>query len=178
MIEDLFHHRWGVPVVAELHRSGGGAKFVTLANRLGASRDSMSRTLEGLIGRGLVERNPGYGHPMRPEYLLTRRGKAIGPACVLLMRKLHALGHEDLGLRKWSMPVLAALFGGADRFTAMEAALPRATARALTLALKDLQAAGLVERRVEEGYPPRPRYRLSRAALRLRPALAALARAA
>jgi DNA-binding HxlR family transcriptional regulator len=76
------------------------------------------------------------------------------------------------------MPVLAALFGGADRFGAMEAALPRATARALTLALKDLQGAGLIERHIDEGYPPRPHYRLSREARRLCPALTVLARAA
>lgn len=177
MLDDLFHHRWGVPVIAELHR-GRGAKLVTLVNRLGAGRDSIARTLEGLADRGWVRHNAGYGHPMRPEYVLTPRGKAIGPACWKLMESLEALGKEDVGLRKWSMPVLAALFGGADRFGQMEDALPRATARALTTALKDLQAAGLVERTIEPGYPPRPMYRTSERALRLRPALRDLARAA
>jgi DNA-binding HxlR family transcriptional regulator len=177
VLDDLFHHRWGVPVIAEIHR-GRGAKLVTIVNRLGVGRDTILRTLESLTDRGWVTRNPGYGHPMRPEYVLTERGRAIGPACVLLMQKLHALDQTQVGLRKWSMPVLAALFGGADRFGAMEAALPRATARALTLALKDLQHAGLVERDIEPGYPPRPRYRLSRRAARLKPALDALARAA
>jgi len=33
----LFHHRWAVPTLAELCRSSG-CKFVTLVNRLGASR--------------------------------------------------------------------------------------------------------------------------------------------
>jgi DNA-binding HxlR family transcriptional regulator len=32
------------------------------------------------------------------------------------------------------------------------------TPRALALALKDLQAAGLVERRIEDAYPPRALY--------------------
>ncbi len=32
------------------------------------------------------------------------------------------------------------------------------TARALALTLKDLQAAGLVERRIEDAYPPTPVY--------------------
>jgi DNA-binding HxlR family transcriptional regulator len=36
--------------------------------------------------------------------------------------------------------------------------VPGVTPRALTLALKDLQAAGLVERRVEDAYPPRAVY--------------------
>jgi len=177
LLDELSHHRWAVPVIAELHR-GRGAKLVTLVNRLGAGRESIKRTLDSLIEHGWVAPNPGYGHPMRPEYVLTDRGAAIGPACRRLIQKLDDLGQQNIALRKWSMPVLAALIAGADRFGAMELALPRATARALTLALKDLHSAGLIERHVEQGYPPRPRYRLSPAAARLRPALTTLARAA
>src|SRR5947207_13068422 len=66
----LFHHRWAVPVLAELRRERG-SRFVTLANRIGVTRDSLRRTLSALIDDGLVERNPGYGHPLRPEYVLT-----------------------------------------------------------------------------------------------------------
>ncbi len=177
MLDDLFHHRWAVPVLAELH-DAGGAKLATLVNRLGAVRDSVTRTLDALDRRGLVRRNPGYGHPMRPEYVLTPRGRAVAPACAALRRRLDALGLDGVGLRKWSMPVLAAMLDGAGRFGEVEAALPRATARALTLALKDLQAAGLIERTVEAGYPPRARYRLSRRAGALAPPLRDLARAA
>jgi DNA-binding HxlR family transcriptional regulator len=62
-------------------------------------------------------------------------------------------GYEDVGLKKWSLPVLAEL-EEPRRFSELRAALPEATPRALTLALKDLQAAGLVTRTVRDDYPP------------------------
>ena len=68
----LVHHRWNIAIVAELHRSNG-AKFVTLANRLELGHSTLKRCLNALIDLGLVRRNPGYGHPLRPEYLLTAR---------------------------------------------------------------------------------------------------------
>ena len=41
------------------------------------------------------------------------------------------------------------------------------TGRALALALKDLQSAGLVERRIEDAYPPTALYVPTRGARRL-----------
>ncbi|MGH2451320.1 MAG: winged helix-turn-helix transcriptional regulator, partial [Candidatus Limnocylindria bacterium] len=73
-ISALFHHRWAAPVLAELDRSRG-SRFVTLSNRLALSRESLRRTLTALIDAGLVMKNPGYGHPLRPEYILTERGR-------------------------------------------------------------------------------------------------------
>src|SRR4249919_2574906 len=55
----LFHFRWSLPVLAELHRNGG-AKFVTLSQRLGVGRETLRRTLDSLVDAGLVARNPGY----------------------------------------------------------------------------------------------------------------------
>jgi len=176
----LLDSRWAVPVLAELHRgsagvsglSGGGAKFVTLAHRLGVSRDALSRTLGLLIDLGWVERNPGYGHPVRPEYLLSARGIALARACDGLMLSIEALGGgaRDALLRKWSLPVAMAMAAGSTRFSDMKALLPGVTARSLALALKQLEGAGLVERRVSEReYPPRPTYALTSAARALLP---------
>jgi DNA-binding HxlR family transcriptional regulator len=53
--------------------TGQGERFVTLVNRLGASKDAVSATLAQLIDDGVVQRNPGYGHPLRPEYLVMGR---------------------------------------------------------------------------------------------------------
>jgi len=148
----LFHHRWSAPVLAELLRQKG-SRFAALAGTLGVGSDSLRRTLDSLLSLGLVARNPGYGHPLRPEYVLTEDGRRTAQRCA----KLLAASSDEVLLRKWSLPVLAAL-GRPARFSELRSAVPGVTPRALTLALKDLQAAALVERRVEDAYPPRTVY--------------------
>jgi DNA-binding HxlR family transcriptional regulator len=159
----LCHHRWSAPVLAELGQTRG-TRFVVLANRLGVGRTSLRRTLDALVGLGLVRRNPGYGHPLRPEYLLTPEGEEAAVRCERLLAAVD--GNRDVVLRKWSLPVLVAL-GRQARFSELRDALPGVTARALALALKDLERAGLVDRRVEETYPPTAVYAPTAEAARL-----------
>jgi DNA-binding HxlR family transcriptional regulator len=149
-LTDLTHHRWTLPVLAEIERTRG-SRFATLAGRLGVSGESLRRTLAWLVEAGLVTRNPGYGHPLRPEYVFTDRGARLGPPTQRLVEALR--GYQEVGLKKWSLPVLAEL-DEPRRFSELRAALPDATPRALTLALKDLRAAGLVTRTVMDDYPP------------------------
>ena len=156
----LFHNRWSVPILAELHRQRG-SRFATLARMLGLSRESLRRTLAALIEGGLVGRNPGYGHPLRPEYVLTRRGDRIAARSRPLVDLLRARGLEEVGLKKWSMPVVYALSEGPLRFSELRDRLEGISPRALTLALKELESAGIVERRVTDDYPPATSYRLA-----------------
>jgi DNA-binding HxlR family transcriptional regulator len=149
LLSGLLHHRWALPILAELHYQDG-SKFISLVNRLGLSKDSLSRTLEALMAQGLVMRNVGYGHPLRPEYVLTPDGMLLGDPALRLMQKLDELDLADVALRKWSLPVLLAL-GDKGRFSDLLELLPGISNRALTLTLKDLEACGLVER-IEEGY--------------------------
>jgi DNA-binding HxlR family transcriptional regulator len=162
----LFHNRWSVPILAELHRQRG-SRFVTLARTLGMSRESLRRTLAALIENGLVGRNPGYGHPLRPEYVLTRRGERIAARSRPLVDLLRGRGLEDVGLKKWSMPAVYALSDEPLRFSELRDRLEGISPRALTLALKDLESAGIVERRVTDDYPPATSYRLAPGARRL-----------
>jgi DNA-binding HxlR family transcriptional regulator len=101
---------------------------------------------------------------MRPEYLLTEDGHAAAPTAAALIHLLRARDLEDVALRKWSLPVLHALSLGHQRFGQLKIALPGITPRALTLALKDLLHARLVERVVTGDYPPGVRYRPARSA--------------
>lgn len=155
-LSTLLHRRWAPAVLAELSATGG-TRFVVLVNRLGAGRDTLSQTLAYLISLGLVRRNPGYGHPARPEYLLTDRGAELAPACGRLLELVEERSLADVALRKWSLPVLVEL-DRPRRFSELRAALPGASPRALALALKDLQRTGLVERTVTDDYPPAVRY--------------------
>jgi DNA-binding HxlR family transcriptional regulator len=157
-ITALSRHRWALPILAYLHATAG-SRFVPLAHELGLSRDALRQTLSALIEVGLVMRNPGYGHPLRPEYVLTPRGRRIAPICAAVLRALRQAGAEEVGLKKWSLPILAALtterrYGEVRRTVG-------ATPRALTLALKELVSSGLVERRVHDGFPPSTSYRIT-----------------
>jgi DNA-binding HxlR family transcriptional regulator len=173
----LSHHRFALAALAELH-AGRGAKVVTLVRRLGASREAVRRTLSALSRRGLVRRNPGYGHPMRPEWILTSAGLRVAPACAALLRGLREAGASEVARRKWALPVLHALLAGEARFSRLRRALGGVTDRALAATLRDLEDAGVVSRRVVEDRPPRVLYAPAQGVSRLRPALERLAASA
>src|SRR4029453_1519623 len=126
----LFHNRWSVPILAELHRQRG-SRFVTLARTLGMSRESLRRTLAALIAGGWVGRNPGYGHPLRPEYVLTTSGEALARTCGPRVDRLREDELEEVGLKKWSMPVVFALAAGPRRFSELRERLEGISPRAL-----------------------------------------------
>jgi DNA-binding HxlR family transcriptional regulator len=150
---ELFHHRWAAPALALLGERGG-ARFVELQRRLDVGRESLRRALDALMESGLARRNEGYGHPLRPEYVLTAKGRTAAPVAAGIV----AAGDADVLLRKWSVPVLAEL-GDARRFSELRAALSAITPRALALALQDLEAAGYVRREVQATRPPSTVYR-------------------
>ena len=159
-IISLCHFRWAIPILAELWRTEG-SKFVTLSFLLEISRDSLKRTLMEMSAAGWIKKNPGYGHPLRPEYILTEAGREVGPACAKIVACLAEKNVADVGLQKWSIPILVALAEGATRFSEIKTALSGVTPRAITLALKDLCDVGLSERVVIDGYPPTSIYRLT-----------------
>jgi DNA-binding HxlR family transcriptional regulator len=85
--------------------------------------------------------------------------------------------HEAVELigRRWSGAVLRAMFAGATRFSDFRAIVPGLSDRLLSERLKELEAAGIVERRVVASTPVRVEYRLTLKGQALRPAVEALA---
>ena len=150
-----------------------GAKFITMVNRLGVSRDSLRRTLLTLISAELVCKNAGYGHPMRPEYVLTARGNQVGMRAVPLADALRK--RSDVVYKKWSLPTIAVLSAVGMHFNAIKRELDGATSRAVSMTLKDLEAAGLVSRIVDDSHPPAVSYQLSRVGKKLAPLVVELA---
>ena len=169
----LLQHRWSIVVLAELH-SCSGSKFVTLTNKLGMSRGSLSVTLRHLVATGLARRNSGYGHPLRPEYLPTKRGALLGDDCLALVRLVNAQKAERVAYCKWSLPLLLVMGKDRSRFNALRVALGDITPRAQTLALKSLQKVGWIRREVGCGYPPVATYQLSRHGQAVLPVLQSL----
>lgn len=154
---DLFHHRWTVPLLGELQRTAG-AKMVALVHRLGVNRGALRQTLDAAIRRGWVMRNPGYGHPLRPEFILTKSGARIAGDCLELVKLMRSRKLERVILRKWSAAVLHAVAAGRSRFSELKAALPGISDRALALTLKQLHAAKLLRRHVRDAFPPATEY--------------------
>jgi DNA-binding HxlR family transcriptional regulator len=132
----------------------GGVRFVELQRKLGVGRESLHRALDALVELGYVRHNDGYGHPLRPEYVMTATGRK---AAVLATRVAESPAREAL-LRKWSVPVLAQLTKP-QRFSEIRAALPGVTPRALAIALRDLESTQLVRREVLPTRPPSTVYR-------------------
>lgn len=156
----LGEQRWLLPLMAEFVERPGG-RFVELLHRLNCPRESLTRTLELAQQLGWIARNPGYGHPLRPEYLVTAPGAEIGQAACGIALRLSAAGLKPVSLTRWSLPLLHVLGSGRERFNELSRELAPASPRALSQSLKRLVANDLVLREVEAGFPPASRYRLT-----------------
>ncbi|WP_338426795.1 winged helix-turn-helix transcriptional regulator [Sphingopyxis kveilinensis] len=161
LLVQLGSHRWLVPLLADLaaHR---GARFVELVHRLGLSRDSLTRTLDAAVTIGWVRRNPGHGHPLRPEYILTEAGAVAAARAATIAEAQSAVGLPAGAATRWSLPIVAGIGAGHDRFNALSRLLAPATPRALSQGLTALGEHGLVRREVLDMRPPASRYDLTR----------------
>lgn len=73
--------------------------------------------------------------------------------------------------RRWAGAILVTLLGGALYYRELGAAVPGMSDRLLSQRLRELEAAGLVERCVHEGPPARVSYALTAAGRDLEPAI-------
>jgi DNA-binding HxlR family transcriptional regulator len=156
----LCRRRWSIPILARLSRVDGD-RFVPLVHALDAGQEAVRETLAELIEQGWVRPNPGYGHPLRPEYILTGKGERLAPACVRLDDTLAALRLKDVCLRRWSLPALHVIGDGATRFSGIARQLGDVTDRALSMTLASLDDAAIVARRLAEPRPARFDYILA-----------------
>ena len=162
-LNQVFTRRWAVPVLAQLD-STNGCKFVTLSNNLNGSRASLKVSLELLDRLNLVRPNTGLGHPLRPEYILTDKGKLISKPAAALVSCLERADVVEQGLKKWSMPIVFAIKEGSDRFSAISSYLDLATDRAVSKSLSELHNAAIIQRKLIDGRPPHNSYLLARKA--------------
>lgn len=152
--------RWLVPLMAMLDDEGGG-RFAAMLARLGLPRSTLTAALAQLQAVGWLARNPGHGHPLRPEYVLTGAGVPIAAFCARVMAGREKLGLEPGQMPRWSLPVVARLREAPARFTALREALTPVTPRALSLTLKQMLAVDLVSRALGNDFPPVPIYGLT-----------------
>ncbi|KIC36791.1 winged helix-turn-helix transcriptional regulator [Leisingera sp. ANG-M7] len=147
---------WAMPILSCLH-SGIAGRQAPLLAATGAGRTAFAQSMDHLIEIGLIERNPGYGHPLRPEFRLTQ----LGIAAAALAHKIQGVSTaEDQPLlrRSWTLPVLTSLHTP-SQFSGIKRTLPTITDRALSQSLKSMEARNWVCRSVDSAArPPRSIY--------------------
>lgn len=147
---------WAIPILSNLHAGVAGRQAPLLA-ATGASRTAFAQSMEHLISLGLLERNPGYGHPLRPEFRLTKLGISAA-AIAHNIQSITADEDQDLLRRSWTLPVLTTIHRP-SHFNDIKRNLPTITDRALSQSLKTLEVRNWVQRNVDEAArPPRSIY--------------------
>lgn len=170
----LFHRKWAMPILAELARTHG-SRVVVLKNKLGIGPAPLRQTLDHLIELGLVTPNAGYGHPLRPEYILTATGQHVAEACARIDGSSRRLRLGDVVGRKWTLPVLWSISDEPLRFSEIARRTQPITDRALSQSLVQLEEAELIRVQPLETRPPAHLYALHRRARTIAQALGDMA---
>jgi DNA-binding HxlR family transcriptional regulator len=147
---------WALPILSSLHAGVAGRQAPLLA-ATGASRTAFAQSMDHLIKIGLLERNPGYGHPLRPEFRLTQ----LGIEAAVIANKVQRVATNDdqeLLRKSWTLPVLTSL-QKPSHFGDIKRNLQTITDRALSQSLKSMEMRDWVHRSVDEtARPPRSIY--------------------
>lgn len=156
LLVNITSRAWALPILAAMHEGVAGRQ-APLLTATGAGRTAFAQSMEHLIAIGLIERNPGHGHPLRPEFRLTATG-ITAAAIASKVRHLSTDQDHDLLRRSWTVPVLTSLHRP-RHFGEIKRSLPRITDRALSQSLKVMEARHWVNRSVDTtARPPRALY--------------------
>lgn len=156
MLVNITSRAWALPILAGLN-NGIPGRQAPLLIATGASRTAFAQSIDHLISCGLLERNPGHGHPLRPGFRLTSNGRV---AAELASRIQLLSGDEDQDLlrKSWTVPVLAAL-SRPSQFIEIKRRLFTISDRALSQSLQSMEERLWVRRNVDEAArPPKPIY--------------------
>jgi len=158
LLVKLTSKAWSLKILALLHMGVAGRQ-VPLMAATSASRSSFTASLEHLVHLGLLERNPGHGHPLRPEFRLTPPGVTMA---ALAHRIIDATPDETAFAvirRSWAVPILA-VTEMPQRFSIIKSGLNTITDRALSKSLCLLEEQDWLRRDIDlSGRSPFPTYR-------------------
>ena len=147
---------WSLPILSSLHEGVPGRQ-AALLKATGASRTAFAQSLQHLIEIGLLERNPGHGHPLRPEFRLTPLGVEMAGLANKILKATEA-SDQDLLRRAWTVPILTSL-RQPNYFNDIKRSLTPITDRALSQSLKSMEQRNWVQRRIHDtARPPRTLY--------------------
>ena len=145
---NLCSRTWSLTALS-LMAGGVSGRISPLAAAAGCGRTSMSASVEHLVLLGLLENNPGHGHPLRPEYRFTERGSSIAEWTL----ELHSIAKSDeekaLLRNKWSLPLVSCI-PDEVRYSEIRRLLVPVTDRALSAGLGRLADNRWIRRSVGE----------------------------
>jgi len=148
---------WSLAILSNLNAGVPGRQAALLA-ATGASRTAFAQSMDHLVSIGLLERNPGHGHPLRPEFRLT----AVGSRAAAIASRIQTVSRQedqDLLRRTWTLPILTSLHTP-RHFGEIRKNLLTITDRALSQSLRSMEDRAWVCRSVDStARPPRSLYR-------------------
>jgi len=128
-----------------------------IVHHFSASRTSITNAITHLIALKYMAKNSGHGHPLRPAYVLTSKGKAVAEWAIELSNMLES-NDWKIAHRSWTLPVLREI-DPERRFGELRAELTPVTDRALSETLKTLGEYSWLHRHVDSGcFPPSVTY--------------------
>lgn len=166
---------WSLTILQSLQAGVPGRQAPLLAAS-GAGRTAFGQSLTHLVDLDLLERNPGHGHPLRPEFRLTAQGKQAAEMAAAIFESAPNPDDRALLRRRWTAPILAVV-RAPRHFGALKRDLAPITDRALSQALKSLEDHRWLKRQIEpDSRPPRALYRAAGAGIRIGQAASGLFR--
>ncbi len=143
----LTSRAWSLNILA-LMQDGVPGRQAPLLAACGAGRTSFSASLKHLIEIGLLERNPGHGHPLRPEFQLTQAGAEAARIASAIADIVPDKKGAALLRKSWTIPILA-LTAAPQRFSALRSGLLTITDRALSASLRQLEEQEWIKRTID-----------------------------
>lgn len=147
LLVKLTSRAWSLNILAQM-RAGVPGRQAPLLAATQASRTSFAASLDHLVRLGLLQKNPGHGHPLRPEFHLTPQGIAAADAAARIMK---VLPDDDAAAallrRSWVVPILA-LTDRPQRFSVLKSGLVKITDRALSTSLGKLEDHNWIRREI------------------------------
>ena len=157
---------WSLDILAAMH-SGVPGRQAPLLSSIGASRTAFAQSLAHVVELGLLERNPGHGHPLRPEYRLTTKGAGVAKIAGSIIRVVPDDMEFALLRRSWTIPILT-VTQTPQRFSAIKSDLFSITDRALSNSLGQLEELKWLQREIDIiGRPPRSTYQAANIGLQI-----------
>ncbi len=147
LLVNLTSKAWSLKILALLH-SGTPGRQASLIAATNASRSAFASSLNHLIELGLLEKNPGHGHPLRPEFRLTRTGVTAAAIASRILEIAPGTDAFAIIKRSWVVPILA-VTNSPKRFSVIKSGLGAITDRALSKSLCVLENQAWLKREID-----------------------------